>query len=217
MSTPRGAARRGGAGRWVLRAVAAVVLAAVLVVGGTAYAVWKQARADERGPADAILVLGSAQYDGVPSPVFEARLDHALDLYQEGLAPTLVTVGGKQDGDRFTEGESGAAWLQDAGVPADAIVAVGVGTDTLTSMQAVDKVYADRGWSRMIIVTDPWHELRSNRIAADLGMATLSSPTRQGPAVFTRETQARAIVRETGAYLYYRLTGSTPETRIGFS
>ena len=62
---------------------------------------------------------------------------------------------------------------------------------------------------------DPWHELRTNRIAADLGMATLSSPTRQGPAVFTRETQLRAIVRETAAYLYYRFTGSTPETRIG--
>ncbi len=200
---------------WVWRMVAAVVVAAVLVVGGTAYAVWKQARADERAPADAILVLGSAQYDGVPSPVFEARLDHALTLYDDGLAPTLVTVGGKQDGDRFTEAEAGARWLQEGGVPGDAIVPVGTGSNTLDSMTAVAEVYAARGWASMIIVTDPWHELRTNRIAADLGMDTLSSPTRQGPAVFTRETQARAIVRETAAYLYYRLTGSTPEDRIG--
>ncbi|MBA2554113.1 MAG: YdcF family protein [Geodermatophilaceae bacterium] len=201
--------------RWFLRGLGAVVLAAVLVVGGTAYAVWKQARADERAPAEAILVLGSAQYDGVPSPVFEARLDHALDLFEEGLAPTIVTVGGKQDGDRFTEAEAGSLWLQDLGVPADQIIAVGSGTDTLNSMQAVAEVYAEREWSRLIIVTDPWHELRTNRIAADLGMTTVSSPTRQGPAVFTRETQLRSIVRETGAYLYYRLTGSTPESRIG--
>ncbi|MBA3419254.1 MAG: YdcF family protein [Geodermatophilaceae bacterium] len=202
--------------RWAARGVAAVVIAAVLVVGGTAYAVWKQARADERAPADAILVLGSAQYDGVPSPVFEARLDHALELFEQGLAPTIVTVGGKQDGDRFTEAESGSLWLQDFGVPAEAIVAVGAGTNTLSSLEAVADLYRERGWSQLIIVTDPWHELRTNRIAADLEMTTLSSPTRQGPAVFTRETQLRAIVRETAAYLYYRLTGSTPETRIGF-
>lgn len=201
--------------RWVLRGVAAVVIAAVLVVGGTAYAVWKQARADERTPADAILVLGSAQYDGVPSPVFEARLDHALDLFEQGVAPTVITVGGKQDGDRFTEAEAGSLWLQGLGVPAEAIVAIGVGTNTLESMQAVTEVYREREWSRLVIVTDPWHELRTNRIAADLGMTTLASPTRQGPAVFTRETQLRSIVRETAAYLYYRLTGSTPETRIG--
>nr|MBA3523666.1 YdcF family protein [Geodermatophilaceae bacterium] len=72
-----------GAMRWVVRIVAAAVLATLLVVGGTSFAVWQQARADERAPADAILVLGSAQYDGVPSPVFEARLDHALELYQD--------------------------------------------------------------------------------------------------------------------------------------
>ncbi|MBA2389570.1 MAG: YdcF family protein [Geodermatophilaceae bacterium] len=201
--------------RWALRGVAAVLIAAVLVVTGTAYAVWKQARADERAPADAILVLGSAQYDGVPSPVFEARLDHAVGLFEEGLAPTIVTVGGKQDGDRFTEAEAGSLWLQGVGVPAEAIVAIGSGTNTLNSMEAVVEVYDEAAWSRLIIVTDPWHELRANRIAADLGMATFASPTRQGPAVFTRGTQFRAIVRETAAYLYYRLTGSTPETRIG--
>lgn len=201
--------------RWVVRGLAAVLVAAVLVVGGTAYAVWKQARADERAAADAILVLGSAQYDGVPSSVFEARLDHALALYEDGYAPTLVTVGGKQDGDRFTEAEAGSQWLQDAGVPPEAIVAVTEGTDTLRSMQAVDLVYDERGWHSLIVVTDPWHELRTNRIAADLGMSTLSSPTRQGPAVYSRETEVRGIVRETAAYLYYRLTGSTPESRIG--
>jgi len=172
-------------GGWLGRVVAAVALAAVLVVTGTAFAVWKQARVDQRAPSDAILVLGSAQYNGVPSSVFEARLAHALDLYRH------------------------------RGVPADAIVPVKTGTDTLTSMQAVRLVYANRHWNRIIVVTDPWHELRSNRIAADLQMATLSSPTRQGPAVYSRQTQIKAIIRETAAYLVYRLTGATPETRIG--
>lgn len=201
--------------RWLGRIIGAVVLAAVLVVGGTAFAVWQQARADERAPADAILVLGSAQYDGVPSSVFEARLDHALALYDAGLADTVVTVGGKQDGDRFTEAEAGSSWLQDNGVPAEAIIAVPEGVDTLQSLRAVDTVYEDHGWSQIIVVSDPWHELRCLRIADDLGMDALASPTRQGPAVSTRRTQANAIVRETGAYLYYRLTGATPESRIG--
>ncbi|CAN5145050.1 YdcF family protein [soil metagenome] len=205
----------GMAGRIAGRILTAVVLAAVLVVGGTAYAVWKQARADDRAPSDAILVLGSAQYDGVPSPIFEARLDHALDLYQRGLAPTLVTVGGSRDGDRFNEAEAGAAWLVDAGVPAGDIVAVGEGTNTLTSMRAVAELYDEQGWTGMVVVTDPWHALRSTRMAQDNGIDAVASPTRQGPAVISRETQLRYIVRETGAYLYYRLTGSSPETGVG--
>lgn len=193
----------------------ALALAAVLVVGGTAYAVWKQARADDRAPSDAILVLGSAQYDGVPSPIFEARLDHALDLYERGLAATVVTVGGRGDGDRFTEAEAGEAWLVNEGIAAEAIIAVGEGTNTLTSMQAVAEVYAEQGWSGVIVVTDPWHALRSTRMAEDSGITAVASPTRQGPAVIERETQLRYIVRETGAYLYYRLTGSSPETGVG--
>lgn len=198
-----------------MRVVGALALAAVLVVGGTAYAVWKQARADDRAPSDAILVLGSAQYDGVPSPIFEARLDHALDLYERGLAATVVTVGGGRDGDRFTEAEAGEVWLVDAGIPAEAIVAVGEGTNTLTSMQAVAEVYVEQGWSAVIVVTDPWHALRSTRMAQDNRITAVASPTRQGPAVIERETQLRYIVRETGAYLYYRLTGSSPETGVG--
>lgn len=203
--------------RLVVRVLAGLLLGVVLVVGGTAYEVWVTARADTRGPADAILVLGSAQYDGVPSSIFEARLDHALDLYQQGLAPRLVTVGGGQPGDRFTEAEAGRMWLVDNGVPAEDVIAVGEGSDTLQSMRAVATVYAEQGWSRILVVTDPPHVLRSVRMAEDSAMSAVASPTRQGPAVISRQTQLRYTVRETGAYLYYRLTGSSPETGVGTS
>src|SRR3954452_14429134 len=95
----------------------AFVLAVVLLVVSTATAIWWTARQDARPASDAIVVLGSAQYNGVPSSIFEARLEHALQLYEEGVAPMIVTVGGKAAGDQFTEAEAGADYLANAGVP----------------------------------------------------------------------------------------------------
>ncbi len=89
--------------RWCRRLIAGLLLAAVLVVGGTAVRVWQVARIDDWTTADAIVVLGAAQYSGTPSPVFEARLEQARKLYENGVSDTIVTVGGKQEGDLFTE------------------------------------------------------------------------------------------------------------------
>jgi uncharacterized SAM-binding protein YcdF (DUF218 family) len=152
-------------------------------------------------------VLGSAQYDGVPSSIFEARLEHARDLYDAGVAPVVVTVGGKATGDRFTEAEAGRDYLAREGVPRDGLLAVPQGVDTLQSMQAVAAAFRQRGWHSAVLVTDPWHAMRASRMAEDSGMAVTSSPTRQGPAVQTRATQFRYILRETAAYLLYRATG----------
>ncbi len=198
-----------GAGRLVARVVGAAVLAVLLVVGATALGIWWTARQDARPSSDAIVVLGSAQYNGVPSSIFEARLEHALELYQEGVAPVVVTVGGKANGDQFTEAEAGQEYLADAGVPSDALLAVPEGVDTLESMRAVAAQFADRGWHTAVLVTDPWHAMRAERMAEDAGMDVTSSPTRQGPAVQTRTTQFRYILRETAAYLLYRVTGES--------
>ena len=191
------------------RVAGAAVLAAVLFVASTALAIWWTARQDSTPPSDGIVVLGSAQYNGVPSSIFEARLEHAIDLYEDGVAPVIVTVGGKAAGDQFSEAEAGRDYLARAGVPAGALLAVPEGADTLESMRAVGAAFAERGWHRAVLVTDPWHAMRAQRMGEDAGMEAESSPTRQGPAVQTRDTQFRYILRETAAYLLYRLTGES--------
>jgi uncharacterized SAM-binding protein YcdF (DUF218 family) len=197
------------AGRLVVRVLGAALTAVLLLIGSTALAIWWTARQDARPTSDAIVVLGSAQYNGVPSSIFEARLEHALELYEEDVAPMIVTVGGKASGDEFSEAEAGREYLAAAGVPDDALLAVQEGVDTLESMRAVATEFDDRGWHTAVLVTDPWHAMRAERMAEDAGMAASSSPTRQGPAVQTRTTQFKYILRETAAYLLYRVTGES--------
>lgn len=187
------------------RLVALAVLAGLLLVGGTAGAVWWVARQDDRAASDVIAVLGASQFDGRPSSVLEARLEHARTLFRAGVAPRVVTLGGSAPGDRFTEAEAGARYLQDRDV--GAVVGVGEGRDTLHSLQALQREMADRGWRTAVLVTDPWHMLRSLRMADDLGIEAVGSPTRRGPSVRTRATEVRYIARETAGYLYYRVFG----------
>jgi uncharacterized SAM-binding protein YcdF (DUF218 family) len=123
-------------------------------------------------------------------------------LYDEGVAIRVVTVGGGAPGDRFTEAEAGAKFLQDRGVEA---VAIGKGRDTLQSLKALKAEFQARGWHTAVLVTDPWHSLRSRRMATDLGIQAVTSPTRTGPAVRNRSTELRYVARETAAYLYYRV------------
>jgi uncharacterized SAM-binding protein YcdF (DUF218 family) len=196
-------------GSLVTRLVLALVLAAVLLVAATAGAIWWTARHDDRATSDAIVVLGSAQYNGVPSSIFEARLEHALDLWNAGVAPVIVTVGGKADGDQFTEAEAGAQYLSQAGVPDGALLPVPEGVDTLESMRSVAAAFDEKGWATAVLVTDPWHAMRTERMAEDAGIEASTSPTRQGPSVYSRTTQVKYILRETAAYLLYRVTGES--------
>lgn len=196
---------------WVRRAVLAIVLLAVLVVGGTAASIWWVARGDDRTPTDAIVVLGASQFDGRPSSVLEARLEHARTLFEQEVAPVVVTAGGGRPGDRFTEAEAGARYLEDRGVTD--VVAVGEGSNTLQSLEAVERLFEERGWTSATIVTDPWHTLRSTQMAEDVGIDEVrASPTRRGPSVRTRGTQVRYILRETGALLYYEVLGRSAES-----
>lgn len=186
--------------------MAGLVLAAIVVVGGTAVRVWQVARIDDWTHADAIVVLGAAQYSGTPSSVFQARLDQAARLYENGVSETVVTVGGKQEGDLYTEAAAGKNYLMSLGVPGDAILAVEEGSDTLLSVEAVSREMHARNMSSAVLVSDPWHSLRTRTMARDAGLESWTAPTRTGPAVYTRESQFHGIARETGALVWYQLT-----------
>ncbi|RJQ80457.1 YdcF family protein [Pseudonocardiaceae bacterium YIM PH 21723] len=192
--------------RWMGRLLVGAVLMGLLILGGTVFRVWQVARSEDHSRADIAVVLGAAQYNGTPTDVLKWRLQHALNLYREQATPVLVTVGGKQPGDKFTEAEASKNWLVEHGVPASAVVTVAEGRDTLGSIRAVATEAERRGWRSAIMVSDPWHSLRTRTMARDAGLDAWASPVRSGPIVQTRSTQIRYIVRETGALLYYRLT-----------
>lgn len=153
--------------RWLL---VAVLFFAILAPVGAAFDILRSARAYETTPTDAIAVLGASQYWGTPSPVFSNRLDHARDLWGQGVAPLIITVGGKIDGDITTEAEAGRAYLIRAGVPASQVVALPEGRDTIESLQFVEAEMRERGLRSVTVVSDRLHLARSKAIAEDLGL-----------------------------------------------
>lgn len=191
--------------RLASKIVASLLSLALLVLAVTAGLVWWTARQDDRRVSDAIVVLGAAQFDGRPSSVFTARLVHARNLWREDVAPRIITVGGNQVGDRFTEASAGKQWLVAHGVPVGRIVSAPTGGDTLSSLSAVRDRMQRRGWSTAVVVTDPWHALRAGSMASDQGLDAAVSPTRRGPAVRQRSTEIRYIGRESFAYLYWKI------------
>lgn len=197
---------------WGARLLVGGLVMLLAVVGVTALRVWQVARVDDQRPVDAVVVLGAAQYNGEPSAVLAARLKHAEALYRDGVAPRIVTVGGGQSGDRYTEAEASRDWLIEQGVPRSAVEAVPEGADTLGSLQAVAATAQEQGWESALLVSDPWHSLRARTMARDAGLESWTSPTRSGPIVQTRETQFRYIYRETGALLFYELTHASVDT-----
>ncbi|MBE3001642.1 YdcF family protein [Nocardiopsis sp. HNM0947] len=209
--SPRRRRKRRFRMRWLLTMVLVIALAIPPATWGW---VWYTARQDDRDASDAIIVLGASQYNGVPSPVFEARLQHAQNLYQQGVAPVIITVGGKQPDDTYTEAAAGRDWLVEVGIPDGQIVAVEEGADTLQSIVAVAEVYDQETWETGIIVSDPWHSLRAERMAADHGIDAGTSPARSGPAVIERSTQLWYITRETASLWYYWIFNDSSDIRV---
>lgn len=193
----------------VLVTLATIALVAVAAIGLTGLAVWRAAHTDDASRVDrvdAIVVLGAAQYDGRPSPVFAGRLAHAALLYRERRAATVLVLGGSRPGDRSSEAEAGRDWLIAEGVPADAVVASPVGTTTLESLRAAARWMGERGLRTAFLVSDPWHNLRVKRMASDLGIEAYASATWRS-AARTEGTRLGGYLRETFAYLYYRFFG----------
>lgn len=186
-----------------LLAVAGVLMVGYVAV--TAVQVGLASRRDERAPADAIVVLGAAQYVGVPSPVFRARLDHALELWRGRVAPMIVVTGGRQPGDVATESQAAADYLLRAGVPDEAILREVDATSTWESLLAVSRILDARGVERVVLVSDPTHALRTELIARDVGLDATVSPTRTSPT--SAVSHLRSLVRETVAVALGRVLG----------
>ena len=195
--------RRRSPVRVVIALLVTVLVVALVVLPGIAGAlVVLSARQDDRSATDVVVVLGAAQFNGRPSPVLEARLSHARELHADSVAPRVVTVGANQPGDRTTEAAVGAEWLVAQGVPRADVTAVPEGHDTLSSLTAVARLMADRGWTRATLVTDPAHEARSLAMARALGIEAHGSPTRTGSG---SSLTAEYLARETGGLLYFWL------------
>lgn len=173
----------------------------VLFVLGTLTDVWQTSKRDQRSKADAIVVMGAAQYDGVPSPLFKNRLDHAQSLYTDRVAPLIVVLGGKQTGDRFTEAEAGAAYLEER-LPANRVTGVKGGSTTLDSLRRFTGLAEERKIKRIVIVSDPMHLARAEEMAEDFGFkATVS----RAPLNESSDTARVSLVRETANLAYYRV------------
>jgi uncharacterized SAM-binding protein YcdF (DUF218 family) len=170
--------------RWPRRTVLGVVVA--IVLGLLWYLlcfaqVWWTGRSDQARHVDAIVVLGAAQYDGRPSPLLRARLDHALQLWDAGYAPRIVVTGGKQPADRTTEASASAEYLIAHGVPDSAILREVQGSTSWESLAAAARILKNRGLGSVLLVSDPFHSLRIRETAQELGLKAYVSPTRTSP------------------------------------
>jgi uncharacterized SAM-binding protein YcdF (DUF218 family) len=166
----------------VLRhALVLVVLAGVIVYTISLVMVLVVSQQDERRPVDAIVVLGAAQYNGRPSPVLRARLNHALSLYREELAPLVVVTGGIGRGDTTSEAVVGQRYLVVHGIPEGAVVAQGEGRTTMASMSAVTAWLHARGLRRVLLVSDPFHMFRLRLEARRTALEAYTSPTESSP------------------------------------
>jgi uncharacterized SAM-binding protein YcdF (DUF218 family) len=190
--------------RTLLQLLVGVIVAGAVVVGYTVYRIGAQGDQDERHPADAIVVLGAAQFNGVPSGVFRARLEHAVELWKSGVARYLVVTGGKLPADITTEAAAARAYAIANGVPEEAILGEDRGRTTLESLEGVRALFREHGFESAIFVSDETHMLRVLRIASDLGIVAWGSPTRTSPTDRDPARRSKAVAHElAGLALYY--------------
>ena len=183
------------------RRIALVAVAVVVgYLGITTVQVVRADRWDHTRPADAAVVLGAAQYNGRPSAAFRGRLDHALDLYRNGVVPRIVVTGGAAVGDRFTEAYSGMRYLRKRGVPERDLVVVDDGSSTWESLAASTRVLRRRGIREVLLVSDPYHSFRLEGIASEVGLRGYASPT-------DAHSTTGELVRESGLVAAGRIIG----------
>lgn len=182
-------------------ATAAVFVLGFSIILGTMFAIYAQARRDESRPVDAIIILGAAQYNGRPSDVFEARLQHGLDLYNQELAPWIIVTGGRMEGDAFTEAETAETWLMNRGVPQSAILMENEGRDTWGNLQGAWDAAEPHGIHTVLIVSDGFHLFRAERLANAVGFKAYSSPAPASPITPGSKTEFSYVLRETAAVI----------------
>jgi uncharacterized SAM-binding protein YcdF (DUF218 family) len=182
--------------------VAGIPLAAWLAT--LAKAIERQSMVDEAEHADMILVLGAAQYNGRPSPVLKARLDHAHELYRRGLAPRVMTTGGAGGDPQFTEGEVGRDYLVGLGVPSEAITVESEGDSTVHTMLAVVEIMRRMSLESALVVSDGYHIYRAKRILEHEGITVYGSP-RPSDRKRPGWRQQWLHVRQAVGYLLWRM------------
>jgi uncharacterized SAM-binding protein YcdF (DUF218 family) len=184
-------------------------IAVLAIITATFVAVWQAAHIDDArrvDHADTILVLGAAEYDGRPSPVFQGRLKQAALLFNEKRAGSVIVLGGGRPGDVTTEAQAGRDYLLADGLPSDQVIAEPRGNTTYESLQAAATLMQGRGLRSAFLVSDPWHNLRIKKMAGDLGIRAYASATWHSAAT-SLPTRLSGYARETVAYLYYRIFG----------
>jgi uncharacterized SAM-binding protein YcdF (DUF218 family) len=196
---------------WIVRGVLVVLVLLALYVTATFVQVYRASRHDGARPADAVIVLGAAQYDGRPSPVLQDRLDHALELYEAGLTDRIVLTGGRQEGDRFTEATAGYNYLRAEGVPDEHLLKEVDGHSTWESLAASARFLVERDLTDVVLVTDGFHAYRVEAIAEDLGLDATVSPS---GSRLSGTNEIRQLVRETAAVALGRVIGYDRLLRI---
>jgi uncharacterized SAM-binding protein YcdF (DUF218 family) len=176
--------------------VVTFAVAALFIIG--------QANRDEARPADAIVVFGAAEYAGRPSPVYRARLDHAYDLFERGLAPFVITTGGAGADPKFNEGGVGRDYLLRRGIPDSSLIAETQGEDTAESAQRVSAILHRNGMHNVIAVSDAYHIFRIKRLMRRHGIVAFGSP-RPGSVPRTLGAKIVAVLRESASYIFWRL------------
>ncbi len=190
----------------IRKIVGAIVLLIIVIPIFAIGKTWTSAHNTTITTADAIVVLGAAQFDGRPSDALKARVIEAKRIYDLGLAKMIITVGGGAPGDRTTEAATSKYWLNTHGVKSKNIVSIGKGRDTLVSTQSYVEEMKRRKLVSVLIVTDPYHCLRAMTMANDLGAKSYCSPVRTGPNSLDH-SHLRYLLRESGAYLAYITLG----------
>ncbi|MBW3556924.1 MAG: YdcF family protein [Actinobacteria bacterium] len=199
--------------RLARRLVSLVLVVLVVYLGVSFVHVYQASRRDEAAPADAIVVFGAAHYNGRPSPVLRARLDHAADLYKRQLAPTIVVTGGRASGDETSEATASADYLsQRKGIRQSAILREKDGRNSWQSLASAANELRKRGKTKVVLVSDPFHAARIGAMADELGLDAAVSPTRTSPISGQREL--RHLGRETVAVAAGRFVGFRRLMRI---
>jgi uncharacterized SAM-binding protein YcdF (DUF218 family) len=185
---------------WIV--VLAVAVAAGVLLFNAAQIV-REAGVDEARPADAIIVFGAAEYVGHPSPVYRARLDHAYELFERGLAPVIITTGGAGKDPRYSEGQVGRDYLESRGVPDVNLIAETQGDNTEESVQRVATILRANGMHSVLLVSDAYHLYRARQMMAREGVQVYISP-RPGSVPKALLGRWMAALRESFSYLLYR-------------
>jgi uncharacterized SAM-binding protein YcdF (DUF218 family) len=190
------------------RLIVALLVFALAIWMSFVVAIVDSGRRDEAQHADAIVVLGAAQYEGKPSPVLKARLDHAAELWARGLAPRMIVTGGRGVGDTTSEAAVGMRYLVQRGVPADSIAMDVEGLTTSQSMEAVRRLLGAKSYPAVILVSDPFHMLRLSILARRLHMVPMLSPTRTSPISTRAGQQLRYVLAESIKAPYALVVGA---------